>query len=123
LNFQKLKEIIWNSLFIAWIDTPILFVVFSYLGVKLFKLRPKQSMILTGCTVICGSSAATAIRNSLKGREKDQKDAILISSLLTIPCIIVLPMISKALDISNEISGSWFGGCVDSTGAVFATCT
>jgi len=80
-------------------------------------------MILTGCTVICGSSAATAIRNSLKGREKDQKDAILISSLLTIPCIIILPIISKALDLSDEIAGSWFGGCVDSTGAVFATCT
>ena len=78
-------------------------------------------MILSGCTLICGSSAATAIRNSIKGKEKDQKDAILISSLLTIPCIILLPLVAQAMEISDDIAGSWFGGCVDSTGAVYAT--
>ena len=78
-------------------------------------------MILSGCTLICGSSAATAIRNSLKGQEKDQKDLILISSLLTIPCIILLPMAAVTLNLSDDIAGSWFGGSVDSTGGVYAT--
>ncbi|EAS04291.1 membrane protein, putative (macronuclear) [Tetrahymena thermophila SB210] len=121
INYSDLKTIIGNSVFVAWIDTPILFVLFSYIGVTVFKLRPKQSMILTGCTVICGSSAATAIRNSLKGKEKDQKDAILISSLLTIPCIAILPIIAQSAGFSDDISGAWFGGSVDSTGAVLAT--
>ena len=78
-------------------------------------------MILTGTTVVCGSSAATAIRNSVKGKEKDQKDSILISSLLTIPVIIALPFIARCINISGNIAGAWFGGCVDSTGAVIAT--
>lgn len=78
-------------------------------------------MIITGCTVICGSSAATAIRSSVKGEEKDQKDAIILSSLLTVPAIILLPYIANSVNMTDLIAGSWFGGCVDSTGAVIAT--
>eukprot|EP00298_Acanthocystis_sp_HF-20_P010696 c18996_g1_i2.p1 GENE.c18996_g1_i2~~c18996_g1_i2.p1 ORF type:complete len:219 (+),score=65.73 c18996_g1_i2:1-657(+) len=46
---------------------------------------------------------------------------IAISSLLTIPAIIALPRIAKGLNMSSYEAGSWFGGCVDSTGAVIAS--
>lgn len=84
-------------------------------------MRIKESIITTGCAVICGSSAAAALKTSLNGREKDSRNAIIISALTTIPCIILLPIIAGAFDVPVDVAGSWFGGSIDNAGAVLAT--
>ncbi|KAG0204190.1 hypothetical protein BGX33_008671, partial [Mortierella sp. NVP41] len=80
------------------------------------------SMIMSGATFICGSSAAIALSSSLSAGNKSDLP-IAIISVFTIPSIIALPYIAKAVGISAKVAGAWFGGCVDSTGAVIAAAT
>ena len=92
------------------------------IGTSWLKIDLQTSMIMSGATFICGSSAAIALSSSLgAGNKADLPIAII--SVFTIPSIIALPYIAKAIGISAKVAGAWFGGCVDSTGAVIAAAT
>ncbi|KAF9933825.1 hypothetical protein BGZ65_003996, partial [Modicella reniformis] len=122
IDFEVLKPLAPRALFVSWIDTPSLFVVIAILGTSWLKIDLQTSMIMSGATFICGSSAAIALAASLgAGSKADLPIAII--SVFTIPSIIALPYIAKAINISAKVSGAWFGGCVDSTGAVIAAAT
>lgn len=92
------------------------------MGTAWLKIDLQTSMIMSGATFICGSSAAIALAASL-GAGKKADLPIAIISVFTIPSIIALPYIAKAIKISATVAGAWFGGCVDSTGAVIAAAT
>ncbi|KAF8941176.1 hypothetical protein EDD21DRAFT_362330 [Dissophora ornata] len=122
IDFTVLKPLAPRALFVSWIDTPSLFVVVAMIGTAWLKIDLQTSMIMSGATFICGSSAAIAISASLgAGSKADLPIAII--SVFTIPSIIALPYIAKAINISSQVAGAWFGGCVDSTGAVIAAAT
>ncbi|KAF9908808.1 hypothetical protein EC991_009511 [Linnemannia zychae] len=122
IDFTVLKPLAPRALFVSWIDTPTLFVVVAMLGVSWLKIDLQTAMIMSGATFICGSSAAIALSASLgAGSKADLPIAII--SVFTIPSIIALPYIAKAIGISAKVAGAWFGGCVDSTGAVIAAAT
>ncbi|KAF9340756.1 hypothetical protein BGZ91_000338 [Linnemannia elongata] len=122
IDFTVLKPLAPRALFVSWIDTPTLFVVVAILGVSWLKIDLQTAMIMSGATFICGSSAAIALSASLgAGNKADLPIAII--SVFTIPSIIALPYIAKAIGISAKVAGAWFGGCVDSTGAVIAAAT
>ncbi|KAG0275362.1 hypothetical protein BGZ95_008865 [Linnemannia exigua] len=122
IDFTVLKPLAPRALFVSWIDTPTLFVVVAILGVSLLKIDLQTAMIMSGATFICGSSAAIALSASLgAGSKADLPIAII--SVFTIPSIIALPYIAKAIGISAKVAGAWFGGCIDSTGAVIAAAT
>ncbi|KAI9231934.1 MAG: hypothetical protein BYD32DRAFT_429603 [Podila humilis] len=122
INFNVLKPLAPRALFVSWIDTPTLFVVVAMMGTAWLKIDLQTSMIMSGATFICGSSAAIALAASL-GAGKKADLPIAIISVFTIPSIIALPYIAKAIKISATVAGAWFGGCVDSTGAVIAAAT
>lgn len=103
----------------SWLDTPTLFLVVAYFGTKVLKIETQTSIIMSGATFICGSSAAIALASSMGVPHKTDMP-IAIISIFTIPSIIALPYVAKSLDFSPTVSGAWFGGCVDSTGAVIA---
>lgn len=122
IDFTVLKPLAPRALFVSWIDTPTLFVVVAMIGTAWLKIDLQTSMIMSGATFICGSSAAIALASSLgAGSKADLPIAII--SVFTIPSIIALPYIAKAIGISPTVAGAWFGGCVDSTGAVIAAAT
>ncbi|KAG0045698.1 hypothetical protein BGZ83_009079 [Gryganskiella cystojenkinii] len=122
INFEVLKPLAPRALFVSWIDTPSLFVVVAMVGTTWLGIDLQTSMIMSGATFICGSSAAIALSASLgAGNKADLPIAII--SVFTIPSIIALPYIAKAIGISAKVAGAWFGGCVDSTGAVIAAAT
>ncbi|KAG0321814.1 hypothetical protein BGZ97_010245 [Linnemannia gamsii] len=122
IDFTVLKPLAPRALFVSWIDTPTLFVVVAIMGVSWLKIDLQTAMIMSGATFICGSSAAIALSASLgAGSKADLPIAII--SVFTIPSIIALPYIAKAIGISSKVAGAWFGGCVDSTGAVIAAST
>ncbi|KAF9196807.1 hypothetical protein BGZ50_007052 [Haplosporangium sp. Z 11] len=122
IDFTVLKPLAPRALFVSWIDTPTLFVVVAILGTSWLKIDLQTAMIMSGATFICGSSAAIALASSLGANSKSDLP-IAIISVFTIPSIIALPYIAKAINISATVSGAWFGGCVDSTGAVIAAAT
>ncbi|KAF9428871.1 hypothetical protein BGZ94_000703 [Podila epigama] len=119
IDIAVLKPLAPRALFVSWIDTPTLFVLVALVGTTWLRIDLQTSMIMSGATFICGSSAAIALSASLgAGNKSDLPIAII--SVFTIPSIIALPYIAKAIDISPKVAGAWFGGCVDSTGAVIA---
>ncbi|KAF9576814.1 hypothetical protein EC968_003321 [Mortierella alpina] len=122
INFTVLKPLAPRALFVSWIDTPTLFVVVAMMGTSWLKIDMQTSMIMSGATFICGSSAAIALAASLSAGSKADLP-IAIISVFTIPSIIALPYIAKALNVGAQVAGAWFGGCVDSTGAVIAAAT
>ncbi|KAF9926548.1 hypothetical protein FBU30_003875 [Linnemannia zychae] len=122
IDFNVLKPLAPRALFVSWIDTPSLFVLVALIGTTWLRIDLQTSMIMSGATFICGSSAAIALSASLgAGNKSDLPIAII--SVFTIPSIIALPYIAKAIGISSKVAGAWFGGCVDSTGAVIAAAT
>ncbi|KAG9320833.1 hypothetical protein KVV02_000626 [Mortierella alpina] len=122
INFTVLKPLAPRALFVSWIDTPTLFVVVAMMGTSWLKIDMQTSMIMSGATFICGSSAAIALAASLSAGSKADLP-IAIISVFTIPSIIALPYIAKALNVGAQVAGAWFGGCIDSTGAVIAAAT
>ncbi|KAG0039963.1 hypothetical protein BGZ82_005934 [Podila clonocystis] len=119
IDIAVLKPLAPRALFVSWIDTPTLFVLVALVGTTWLRIDLQTSMIMSGATFICGSSAAIALSASLgAGNKSDLPIAII--SVFTIPSIIALPYIAKAVGISAKVAGAWFGGCVDSTGAVIA---
>ncbi|KAG0313575.1 hypothetical protein BGZ99_008735 [Dissophora globulifera] len=122
IDFAVLKPLAPRALFVSWIDTPSLFVVVAIIGAIWLKIDFQTAIIMSGATFICGSSAAIALAASMgAGSKADLPIAII--SVFTIPSIIALPYVAKAIKISPQVAGAWFGGCVDSTGAVIAAAT
>lgn len=121
VDFTQLAHLGSKAFFVAWIDTPVLTILMTYLGYQFLEISLCDSLIITCTTMICGSSAAMAITSSL-GLPRTRADLpIAISSIFTVPMMIGLPLAARALQLSDYAAGAWFGGCVDSTGAVMAT--
>ncbi|KAI7895033.1 uncharacterized protein EV154DRAFT_496750 [Mucor mucedo] len=119
IDISVLRPLAPRALFVSWIDTPTLFLVVAYFGWKVLKIDTQTAIIMSGATFICGSSAAIALGASMGVPHKTEMP-IAIISIFTIPSIIALPYVAKSLSFSPTVSGAWFGGCVDSTGAVIA---
>ena len=119
IDISVLRPLAPRALFVSWIDTPTLFLVVAYFGWKVLKIDTQTAIIMSGATFICGSSAAIALGASMGVPHKTEMP-IAIISIFTIPSIIALPYVAKSLKFSATVSGAWFGGCVDSTGAVIA---
>ncbi|KAI8968921.1 hypothetical protein BDF20DRAFT_907792 [Mycotypha africana] len=119
IDISVLRPLAARALFVSWIDTPTLFIVVAYFGWKILKIDRQTAIIMSGATFICGSSAAIALGSSM-GVPHKTEFPIAIISIFTIPSIIALPYIAKRMALSATVSGAWFGGCVDSTGAVIA---
>ncbi|KAL9558956.1 hypothetical protein MBANPS3_000657 [Mucor bainieri] len=119
IDISVLRPLAPRALFVSWIDTPTLFIVVAYFGWKVLKIDTQTAIIMSGATFICGSSAAIALGASMGVPHKTEMP-IAIISIFTIPSIIALPYVAKRMALSATVSGAWFGGCVDSTGAVIA---
>ncbi|KJE97090.1 hypothetical protein CAOG_07561 [Capsaspora owczarzaki ATCC 30864] len=123
IDFSVLGPLAPRAIVVAWIDTPIFFILMSFFGFYVLGINIHSAIIMAGTALICGSSAAIALTVALNVRKSVADIPIAISSLLTVPSIIGLPFLANALGLSADASGAWFGGCVDSTGAVIATAT
>ncbi|KAL0095563.1 hypothetical protein J3Q64DRAFT_1807409 [Phycomyces blakesleeanus] len=120
IDISVLRPLAPRALFVSWIDTPLLFMVLAFIGWRFLRIDLQTAIIMSGATFICGSSAAIALGASMGSPQKTELP-IAIISIFTIPSIIALPYVAKDLGFSATVSGAWFGGCVDSTGAVLAS--
>jgi len=120
VDFSLLLPILPKTLLVCYIDVPILFVVFSWLGWKWLRVDLESSLIMSGAALICGSAAAMAIGKSLDTPKKAEP-VIAVMSIGTIFSIISLPYLCTALKLSDFVVGGLIGSSVDSVGAVIAT--
>lgn len=78
-------------------------------------------VMLSSAVSICGVSAAIATSGAIKGDKVKLSYVISLVLVVAVPMIILLPLIARWLGFSEVLAGAWFGGTIDTTGAVAAS--
>lgn len=94
---------------------------FAFWISKKLGVDEEMAIMLSSAVSICGVSAAIATSGAIKGDSKKLSYVISLVLITAIPMIIFLPFIAKALNLSEEVTGAWLGGTIDTTGAVIAS--
>ncbi|HEY8512359.1 MAG TPA: putative sulfate exporter family transporter [Cyclobacteriaceae bacterium] len=96
---------------------------FAWWVCRKFKLDDEMSMMISSAVSICGVSAAIATAGAIKGDTKKLSYVISLVLIIAIPMMIFMPMIANHFKFSEEVTGAWLGGSIDTTGAVVASGT
>lgn len=96
---------------------------FAFWICKKLKLDEELSLMLSSAVSICGVSAAIATAGAIKGDSKKLSYVISLVLITAIPMMIFMPYLAKQMGLSEEVTGAWLGGSIDTTGAVVASGT
>jgi uncharacterized integral membrane protein (TIGR00698 family) len=96
---------------------------FAYWLCKRFKLDDELTMMISSAVSICGVSAAIATAGAIKGDPKKLSYVISLVLITAMPMMIGMPYIARYFGWSEEVTGAWLGGTIDTTGAVVASGT
>jgi len=96
---------------------------FAFWVCKKLKLDEELSMMISSAVSICGVSAAIATAGAIKGDSKKLSYVISMVLITAIPMMILMPIAAKWMGVSQEVTGAWLGGTIDTTGAVVASGT
>ncbi|HEY0668052.1 MAG TPA: putative sulfate exporter family transporter [Sphingobacteriaceae bacterium] len=96
---------------------------FAYWICKKLKIDEELSMMISSAVSICGVSAAIAASGAIKGDSKKLSYVISMVLITAIPMMIIMPYIAQYFSFSQEVTGAWLGGSIDTTGAVVASGT
>ena len=96
---------------------------FAFWLCKKLKIDDELGLMLSSAVSICGVSAAIATSGAIKGDSKKLSYVISLVLITAIPMMIFMPYIAKYLGLSQEVTGAWLGGTIDTTGAVVASGT
>lgn len=96
---------------------------FAFWICKKLGLDDDLKMMISSAVSICGVSAAIATAGAIKGDPKKLSYVISLVLVTAIPMMIVLPYIANFFGFSQEVTGAWIGGTIDTTGAVVAAGT
>jgi uncharacterized integral membrane protein (TIGR00698 family) len=94
---------------------------FAYWLCKKLKVDDELTMMISSAVSICGVSAAIATAGAIKGDTKKLSYVISLVLVTAIPMMIFMPYIAKHFGFSQEVTGAWLGGSIDTTGAVVAS--
>lgn len=96
---------------------------FAFWICKKLKLDEDLRMMISSAVSICGVSAAIATAGAIKGDPKKLSYVISLVLVTAIPMMILLPYLANMMGLSQEVTGAWIGGTIDTTGAVVAAGT
>lgn len=96
---------------------------FAFWLCKKFKLDQELSMMISSAVSICGVSAAIATAGAIKGDPKKLSYVISLVLITAMPMMLGMPYIARFFGWSEEVTGAWLGGTIDTTGAVVAAGT
>ena len=94
---------------------------FSYWVCRKLKIDKEMSLMLSSAVSICGVSAAIATSGAIKGDTKKLSYVISLVLITAIPMMIFMPYLAEWMQLSQEVTGAWLGGSIDTTGAVVAS--
>ncbi|MES3016821.1 MAG: putative sulfate exporter family transporter [Bacteroidota bacterium] len=94
---------------------------FAYWLCKKLKIDDELTMMISSAVSICGVSAAIATSGAIMGDSKKLSYVISMVLITAIPMMIFMPMIASYFGFSQEVTGAWLGGSIDTTGAVVAS--
>lgn len=96
---------------------------FAYWLCQKLKIDKEMTMMISSAVSICGVSAAIATAGAIKGDTKKLSYVISLVLITAIPMMIGMPYLAKWMGLSQEVTGAWLGGSIDTTGAVVASGT
>ena len=96
---------------------------FAYWICKKLKVDDELTMMIASAVSICGVSAAIATSGAIKGDSKKLSYVISMVLITAIPMMLFMPWLAKYFGFSQEVTGAWLGGSIDTTGAVVASGT
>lgn len=96
---------------------------FAYWLCKKLKIDDELSLMISSAVSICGVSAAIATAGAIKGDTKKLSYVISLVLITAIPMMIFMPYVASYYGFSQEVTGAWLGGSIDTTGAVVASGT
>ncbi|WP_232335600.1 YeiH family protein [Mucilaginibacter arboris] len=94
---------------------------FAFWTCKKLKVDDETTMMISSAVSICGVSAAIATSGAIKGDSKKLSYVISMVLITAIPMMIFMPIIAHYFHFSQEVTGAWLGGSIDTTGAVVAS--
>ncbi len=94
---------------------------FAFWLCKRLKIDEEMSMMLSSAVSICGVSAAIATSGAIKGDPKKLSYVVSLVLITAVPMMIFMPYIAEWMGLSQEVTGAWLGGSIDTTGAVVAS--
>ncbi|MNG72237.1 hypothetical protein D3C79_306600 [compost metagenome] len=94
---------------------------FAFWLCKKLKIDKEMSLMLSSAVSICGVSAAIATSGAIKGDSKKLSYVISLVLITAIPMMIFMPYMAEWMGLSQEVTGAWLGGSIDTTGAVVAS--
>lgn len=94
---------------------------FAFWLCKKMKIDKEMSLMLSSAVSICGVSAAIATSGAIKGDSKKLSYVISLVLITAIPMMIFMPYMAEWMGLSQEVTGAWLGGSIDTTGAVVAS--
>lgn len=94
---------------------------FAFWLCKKLKIDEEMSLMLSSAVSICGVSAAIATSGAIKGDSKKLSYVISLVLITAIPMMIFMPYMASWMGLSQEVTGAWLGGSIDTTGAVVAS--
>ncbi|WP_046246140.1 YeiH family protein [Hymenobacter terrenus] len=96
---------------------------FAFWLCRKLKIDDELTMMIASSVSICGVSAAIATAGAIKGDPKKLSYVISLVLITAIPMMILMPYAARWLGLSQEVTGAWLGGSIDTTGAVVASGT
>lgn len=101
----------------------VIFVVwnFCFWVCKKMGVDREMSVMMSSGVSICGVSAAIATSGAINGDKNKLSYVISLVMVCAIPMIVLLPLIARWCGFSEVLAGAWFGGTIDTTGAVAAS--
>lgn len=94
---------------------------FAFWLCRKLKVDNELTMMISSAVSICGVSAAIATSGAIKGDSKKLSYVISMVLITAIPMMIFMPYIAHYFNLSQEVTGAWLGGSIDTTGAVVAS--
>ncbi len=122
--FEKILTIGAAGIVVAWIVTPVVWLVTFWFGQKILKIASKRlNAVICSDMSVCGVSAAIATAAACKAKKEELTLAVGLSLVFTAIMMVVMPLFIKGFfppDKQLILGGAWMGGTIDATGAVAA---
>ena len=94
---------------------------FAFWLCRKLKVDDELTMMISSAVSICGVSAAIATSGAIKGDSKKLSYVVAMVLITAIPMMIGMPYLARVFGFSEEVTGAWLGGSIDTTGAVVAS--
>lgn len=94
---------------------------FAFWICKKLKIDKEMSLMLSSAVSICGVSAAIATSGAIKGDSKKLSYVISLVLITAIPMMIFMPYLAELMGLSQQVTGAWLGGSIDTSSAVAAS--